>query len=205
MGNRKDFRMNSRKKLLCFALIVLLRQSLISELTVPSIISDNMVLQRETCVPIWGWANAHQEVIIESSWLDKPYKTKADASGRWIIKIETPRAEGSYEMTISTESGKIELKNILMGEVWLCSGQSNMVLPVSQVNNAEREITEANYPQIHFFTVDRAVAEEPVDDVNGKWVLCNPETVKDFSAVGYFFGREVHNKIGVPVGLINSG
>jgi sialate O-acetylesterase len=168
----------------------------------PKIIGSNMVLQRNVKTPVWGWANKGEKVRI--SFAGKNYTTTANSSGKWIVYMDPLPEGGPYDLTISA-SNKIILKNILIGEVWVCSGQSNMEWPVSSTNNAEAEIAVANYPKIRLFTVPKKVSAIPKDDIeSGEWVECSPSTIPGFSAVGYFFGRNLQKHLNVPVGLINS-
>ncbi|MDP4275284.1 MAG: sialate O-acetylesterase [Bacteroidota bacterium] len=183
-----------------------------ANVTLPSIISNNMVLQQNTTVTFWGWADAGEQVTITASWNSarKVYAV-ADAKGNWKANFITPRAGGPFKITIKGKN-KIDLTNVLTGEVWLCSGQSNMQFTMGRkekswrtgVLNYEKEIAAANYPKIRLFQVDQKTAAEPQKDVSGKWTECTSATVYDFSAVAYYFGRELHRKLNVPIGLINS-
>jgi len=172
-----------------------------ADVRLPSIIGDHMVLQRELPVKVWGWADPLEKVTVTLA--EQRASTVADAAGRWQV-VFSPVASGEpLEMTIEGKN-TIKLSDILVGEVWVCSGQSNMQWSVQASNNAEEEIAAAKFPQIRLFTVARNVAAHPVDDCQGQWQPCSPETVPGFSAVGYFFGRMLHKELGVPVGLINS-
>jgi sialate O-acetylesterase len=175
----------------------------LANVKLPAIIGDNMVLQQGRKLPIWGWADPGEEVMVSVSWNTMSWAVTADANGKWMFKMNPPKAGGPYEMTISGKN-VIQLKNIMVGEVWICSGQSNMEFAVRGANNAEQEIADANYPNVRLFTVKRTVAEKPQSDCSGSWTPCSPETVPGFSAVGYFFGRELYKKLGVPIGLIHS-
>jgi sialate O-acetylesterase len=171
----------------------------------PSIISDNMVLQQGEGdnTPIWGWADPGKKITITASWGGK-WKATSDANGNWMVKIKPGKAGGPYEMTIS-DGNPITLKNILVGEVWVCSGQSNMEFTVKQANNSAQEIADANnYPQIRSFNVGRKVIYTPMHNCNGKWQVCSSQTAGNFTAVGYFFGRELNKQLNVPIGLIHT-
>jgi sialate O-acetylesterase len=169
----------------------------------PAVISDNMVLQAGSRVSLWGWADPNEEIGVTRSWRQADLTVQADDRGRWVFQIDAPDIGGPYEMTFKGKN-TVAVKNILVGEVWICSGQSNMEMAVRSAASAEQEAAAANYPQIRLFTVEKKVAEKPLDDCRGKWVACSPETVGNFSAVGYFFGREIHKEIKQPVGLIHT-
>lgn len=171
------------------------------EVRLPAIISDNMVLQQETKVRIWGSANPGERVTVT---LDKKHASAvADAQGRWQLFIGPLKAGGPFELTVKGEN-VLSIKNVLVGEVWVCSGQSNMEWPVANTFDAEKTVAQANQPQIRLFTVVHQTAASPQSDVQGRWVVTTPDDVAQFSAVGYFFGRELHQQLKVPVGLINS-
>jgi len=167
----------------------------------PAIFGDGMVLQRETPVPVWGWADADEEVTVTIGASQAVAKT--DPSGAWKVSLAALGSPGPYKMTVSGKN-TVEFKDVLVGEVWLCSGQSNMAWPMNAVMNAEEEKASANFPQIRLFNVPNRPAGTPESDVDAAWKICSPETVGDFSAVGYFFGREIQKILNVPVGLINS-
>lgn len=171
--------------------------------------SDNMVLQQKTDAPIWGKAKPNSTVKITTSWDKQTYTAKSDANGSWNIAVKTPSAGGPYELTIS-EKNTIRLKNVLIGEVWICSGQSNMEMPLAgwgQIANYKKEIAEANYPSIRLFQVQRTTSPHPLDDVtvaSGGWQLCSPTSIPEFSATAYFFGRDLYQSLNVPIGLIHT-
>lgn len=172
-----------------------------ADVKLPTVIGDNMVLQQGRKIPIWGQADPGEKVTVT---LGKDTATAtADRDGRWMVKLKKQKAGGPHEVTITANS-TITLKNVLIGEVWVCSGQSNMQMSVTGVRDAPKEIAEADYPNIHLFAVPNVTAAEPQRDCKGSWVTCSPQTVPGFSAVGYFFGRELHRKLGVPIGLINT-
>ena len=173
--------------------------------TLPSIFSDNMVLQQNATVKIWGWAKAYEEITVTTSWDNKSYKVMTGSSMSWEVDVTTP--EGSftpYEITVEGWR-KLTLKNVLIGEVWLCSGQSNMEWsPRNGIENGEQEIAAAQYPNIRFFQVVPRKSDTPQDDLYGEWKPCSPETMIDFSAIGYFFARDLHKELNVPIGIIGS-
>lgn len=180
-----------------------------NQIFMPSIFSDNMVLQQKSDVPIWGKARPNTKVKIKTTW-KKSAETIADKEGNWIVKIKTPKAGGPYEMKIQVGDSNIVYKNILIGEVWLCSGQSNMEMPLQgwpprdTIWGASKEIPNATNPNIRFFTVSRAVSDKPENNCNGTWVESNPETASLFSATAYFFGKKLYEELKVPIGLIHS-
>lgn len=185
-------------------LIIFLIVSSISALgnvRVPHIFGDNMVFQRDIELPIWGWADAGEQVTVEIAGNEA--KTKADSDGKWMVKLSSMNASGPYEMKISGKN-TINLTNIMVGEVWVCSGQSNMEWPVAAVQNSEKEIAEANYPNIRLFQVPNKTAGRPRPDVDAEWRVCKPETIRHFSAVAYFFAREINKELTVAVGLIDT-
>jgi sialate O-acetylesterase len=175
-----------------------------ADFRLPTIFSDNMVLQQDKDIPIWGWADAGDDVTVAIA--DQSQRATSDADGRWHVKLQ-PFSRGAQplEMTVATPKKTIVINNILVGEVWLCSGQSNMVMGMPGVENAAAEMAAANYPQLRQFIVETADGTpEPKDDVPGRWLVCDPKDVARFSGVAYYFGRDVHETLKVPVGLINS-
>jgi len=174
-----------------------------AEVRLPAIIGDNMVLQRGKKVPIWGWAQPGEEVMVGVSWTSMRWAITANEEGKWIFKMNPPKTSGPHEMSISGKN-LIKIKNIMVGEVWVCSGQSNMQWTVRNSANAEEEIAAAKHPNIRLFTVTRKIAHTPQTDCEGSWSECSPETIPNFSAVAYYFGRELHKELNVPIGLIHT-
>lgn len=174
-----------------------------AKIKLPAVISDNMVIQQGMEAPIWGWAEPGEKIEVVLNNRIPIETTSADESGRWMVKLHAQKAGGPYRMTVKGEN-TITLNNVLVGEVWVCSGQSNMEMAVSRSANAEQEIAAANYPGIRLFTVERNVADKPQLDCVGSWQLCSPENAGSFSAAAYFFGRELHNELGAPIGLIHT-
>jgi sialate O-acetylesterase len=188
--------------------ILLLFASAIS-VELPSLFTDNMVLQQNQKVKIWGTSEAGEQVKISASW-GATASTTVSGSGKWVCDLTTPAAGGPFTVIINDDSGSVELTNVLVGEVWFCSGQSNMEMPLSgwlpndPIKNSEQEIKNADYPLIRMFTVARNASFTPQTDVNGSWLECTPQTVPGFSATAYFFGRKLFNELNVPIGLIHS-
>jgi len=168
----------------------------------PLIFSDGMVLQRNKEIPIWGWADANEKVVVH---FNKQTKTiQADKTGKWIIKLAAEKAGGPFELII-TGKNKIIIKDVLVGEVWICSGQSNMEFQVSKTKNAEKEIADSNYPMIRHFGVAQDLSGKPKDDLKaGKWEISSKETVGNFTAVGYFFAKKLYAELKIPIGIINT-
>jgi len=197
-------------KTIVSSLFLLISLSLFAKVELPVIFTDNMVLQQQTDAPVWGKASPGKTVEIVTSWDNQKYTTKAAADGSWKTSIKTGAAGGPYSITIS--DGKIlELKNVMLGEVWICSGQSNMEMPLAgwgQVLKYKEEIAAANFPDIRFLHVDRATAMLPQASVKvsaGGWQVCSPATIAEFSSTAYFFGRNLHqNMNNIPIGLINT-
>lgn len=176
-----------------------------TELELATVFSDHMVLQRDKPVPVWGWADPGEQVRVEFAGQKKT--ATADAAGKWIVKLDpVPAGAEPRIMVIQSERPNRELQvaDILVGEVWLGSGQSNMAMLVARARDFETEKTAANLPLIRMFKEESGAAEIPQPDAKGKWVVCSPDTVGSFSATLFFFGRALHRSLDVPVGLINS-
>jgi sialate O-acetylesterase len=187
--------------LLIIGLTIAITPAARADVRLPALIGDNMVVQQGVVARVWGWAEPGEQVTV--SMAGKSAKAKADAKGRWEARIGPFKAGGPFEMRIEGKNAVV-LKNVLVGEVWLGSGQSNMEWPLQNAAHGGDEVARANHPEIHLFTVTKATSLEPRDDVRGRWVVCTPENAATFSAVAYFFGRELSEKLKVPVGLIHS-
>ncbi len=176
-----------------------------ADVRLPAILGDHMVLQQQRDVTVWGWADPEERVVVTATWADDARgETAADAEGRWSVTLPTPEAGGPYEVAIEGRN-RIVLEDVLIGEVWVCSGQSNMEWPMTAVDDAQAEIaTASSYPTIRLFDIRNEFAASPREDCTGQWAVCSPESVAGFSAVAYFFGRELVDELDVPVGLINS-
>ncbi len=174
------------------------------------IFGDHMVLQRSASVPIWGWADPGEEIVVTPSWASGganssgQVRAVATAAGEWRVRLSTPPAGGPHAISVQGQSSGVLLKDILAGEVWICSGQSNMQWTVSQGADAAFEGRAANHPRIRFFQAKQSFAMEPAADISGSWSVCSPATAPGFSAVSYYFGRELQAKLGVPIGLVST-
>ena len=169
----------------------------------PAVIGDNMVLQRGQPAPIWGWADKGEEVTVAVA--GQTLTAKAGDDGRWKVALKKLDVGQPLEMTVKGSSGSaVTVRNILVGEVWVGSGQSNMEMSVGSSKNAAQEIAAAKYPNIRLFTVAKKKAVEPQTDCTGQWIECSPSTVPGFSAAAYYFGRQLHKELHVPVGLIHT-
>lgn len=197
----------------CFSAIfcLFLHYSLSAAIRLPAIISDNMVLQQKSKVAVWGWADPGEKVTITSTWDKKTTTVTTGTDGKWLTYISTRAAGGPYTLTF-TASNTLQVKNILLGEVWLASGQSNMEFFVAKTRSSsytgvidyENEIKAANFPNIRQIDVGNKNAGEPQADFKGDWKVCSPQTVDTFSAVAYYFAKKLHQQTGFPIGIINS-
>lgn len=175
--------------------------SLQAEVRMPALFGDHMVLQRGQPNPVWGWAAPGETVTVKIG--RQSHSALADRSGKWRITLDPMEVGAPLELNISGEN-TVTIQDVLIGEVWLCSGQSNMEWPVSRAKDADLEIRTAQYPKIRLITVPRMGTQEPRPDFEGNWERCSPRTVGEFSAVGYYFGRTLHQTLGVPIGLIDN-
>lgn len=188
--------------LVAFFLCFLSGQLSQAQLRLPAIFGDHMVLQQKQANPVWGWAVPGEKVTVEIH--GQSHMTEADQQGHWKINLRPIPAGGPYQMRIEGEKSKFFLDDILVGEVWICSGQSNMAWALRNTNSAELATLTADYPNIRLITVPRVGTQEAQDDFQGEWTACSPESVPDFSAIGYFFGRRLHHAVDVPIGLIDN-
>lgn len=172
-----------------------------AEVRLAAVFGDNAVLQRGRPIPVWGWADPGETVTVEF----RGRRTRTTSSnGRWIVRLPRENAGGPDSLVVRTATQTITLTNILVGEVWVCSGQSNMEWPLSRSENPQPDIAAAAHPQIRLFTVPKLKADHPVEDVKSRWNLCEPTTVPGFSAVAYYFGQALQTARNVPVGLIHT-
>ena len=199
-----------RKEIACFYLICLFMPGLfcVAQPRMASLFTDNMVLQQQSMVPLWGWNRPGATIRIKTSWSPKTYQTQAGKDSMFRVYIETPKAGGPYTITLQ-EGKSIQLQNILIGEVWLCSGQSNMEMPVKgfkgqPIVGSNEAILKSTNPKIRVYTVPRSSEFQP--QANSKpsaWKEADPETISNFSATAYFFGKDLQEVLQMPVGLIN--
>lgn len=177
-----------------------------AEVKLPAIFSDGMVMQQQSNANLWGTATAGKQVVITTGWNNKQYRTKADATGKWQVAVATPKAGGPYTLTFN-DGQTTSLKNVLVGEVWLCSGQSNMEMPMKGFKNqpvagANMDVLKSKNPAIRLFSVKRTSTLLPQTDVVGSWREAEPKTVYEFSATAYYFGKLIQEMLQVPVGLV---
>lgn len=196
---------------LLLLLLVLPAPGLQAQLRLPALISHNMVLQQRGQAALWGWAAPREKVTITTGWNHRTHTVTADSGGRWKTYVATGRAGGPYTITFKGRN-TIKVEGVMLGEVWLASGQSNMEFFVGKMPNPsytgvlryEEEIRAADYPAIRMLDVANRVADTPQEDCTGTWKVCSPQTADTFSAVAYFFARKLHRETGYPVGIINA-
>lgn len=191
-----------------FSAVSIISVDVYAEIKLPAIFGNNMVLQQKSDAAIWGSASKNATVKITTSWNNVSYSTRSDNTGKWLVKVKTPSAGGPFNIEIS-DGKKLTLKNILIGEVWVCSGQSNMEMPMKGFRNqpilgATEAIAVSTNNNIRLITVKRATSLNELDDFSGEWKMCLPENVSEFSATAYYFGNLINKALNVPVGLINS-
>ena len=195
------------RRMICCAVIglflIITAHDTFSQLELGSPFGNNMVLQHDQPTKIWGWAAPGEEVTVQIQQLTGT--ATAGDDGTWNLELAAPGLGEAFSISVKAESGAIKLTNVVAGEVWICSGQSNMEWPVEKSNHADDEIAAANYPMIRHMKVDRVTSLSPQDKApNSGWDVCSPETVGDFTAVGYFFARRLHEDLQVPIGLVNT-
>jgi sialate O-acetylesterase len=196
------------KLVIAVILLVFTAESL-AKFELPSIIDHYMVLQQNTEVNLWGWIDSGEHIEVSPDWLKQRFTAKANNDGKWELKIPTINAGGPYTITFKTSQEIRIIHEVMLGEVWICSGQSNMDMPLEKswaegVLNYQYEIANSNKPLIRLFTVDRWYGSKPKEKCGGRWRPCLPETSAEYSAVAYFFAKEITEKLGIPVGLIHT-
>ena len=190
------------KKIFLFILLFI-SQLTFAQLKLARLFSDHVVLQRQKPIPVWGWATAKDKIMVTLAGQTQTAIT--DANGKWALKFNPLEAGGPHVMFVSDKSNSLKINDILIGEVWLCSGQSNMEWSVKQADNYLKEKKNANFPQIRHFYVEHEVTMTPeIDLKSGEWKVASEETVGDFTAVGFFFAREIYKKLNIPVGLLHA-
>ena len=187
----------------CFVIHFFLSICLWANIRLPAAVGSHMVLQQRSVITIWGWCEVDEKIKLKTSWDTATYTTTGSTSAKWEMKINTPAAGGPYQVTIDGNN-KIILDDVLIGEVWICSGQSNMEMSMGWGLPYNDEAAAATDKNIRFFNIPRTAADYPQDDVRAEWVVCNPEDMKKFSTVAYFFGKSLRENLNVPVGLIEA-
>ncbi|HZH38352.1 MAG TPA: sialate O-acetylesterase [Flavisolibacter sp.] len=191
-------------KKICFLWLLAAAQvAAFAKVRLPAVLGNHMVLQQNTDALLWGWSEPGEKITIRCTWDTATYTTVGTANANWQLTVKTPAAGGPHKITI-TGYNRIELDDVLIGEVWLCSGQSNMQMDVGWGLPYAKEVSEATNKNIRFFFIPRTTSQHPQDDLDGRWVVCTPDEMKRFSAVGYFFGKDVTEKLAFPVGLIGA-
>ncbi len=182
-----------------------------SAIRLPALIGNNMVLQQNATIRVWGWADAGEKVVIQASWQNAPVITTTPATGTWSTTLNTPKAGGPYKMTITGNDYSIIIGNIMIGEVWVCSGQSNMEFTMRGLGGwknynpeVRNEVASGKYADVRLFTVGRDTSAVPLANCKGSWRTADTNTVNDFSATAWFYGAYLNEKLGVPVGLIST-
>ena len=206
----KSEKISKMKKFLLFAVLLVVVGMAQANVTLPSVFTDNMVLQQQTTLKLHGKASPNTRVSVQTGWSRTALTVEADATGNWALEIRTPKAGGPYTLTFD-DGSPLVLKNVLVGEVWLGSGQSNMEMPVEgwgKVLNFEEEIKNANYPNIRLFQVKKVVDLKPRDCFSleynmGGWQECSPTTIPNFSALCYFYALRLWEELKVPIGVID--
>jgi len=176
----------------------------IAQIRLPAVFASNMVIQRNTEIPIWGWAGPTQDIQIQVSWDTTTVQTKVSNTSLWQASIKTPSAGGPHTITIKAGSEKKTIENVMSGDVWLCSGQSNMEWNMDASADGKPYLGQINDPQIRLFQVPRSAAYTPQVKGEGNWNLCNGEPLRWFSAVAYYFGKTLNTELNIPIGLIHS-
>jgi len=192
------------KKYLLASILFLFTATSYAKIRLPNILGSNMVLQQKSTTKLWGWAEPGEKIKIITSWDNKLIESVTDGNARWQIDIQTPQAGGPYNITLQG-GNKIVLDNILIGEVWVCSGQSNMEWSYNQgITSIKDEFSELNKRNIRLFNIPKTTSNTPQDNNEGNWSICDSNTIKNFSAVGYYFGKHLNEDLDVPIGLIGS-
>ena len=198
-----------KNKILLIISVFTFNLTVSQDLKLPTIFSNNMIMQQQSVVSIWGWSKPNSKVSINVSWNKKKYKTKSNNSGEWLLNILTPKAGEAHEISITTNSDLIHITNVLMGEIWIASGQSNMQMNLNGYMNepiigANYAIANSKNSHIRFFTVERNTSKTPLDNLKGKWSVSNQENSPFFSAVAYSFAKYLNKTLDIPIGIIHT-
>ena len=172
------------------------------QLYLPNLFSDNMVLQRDSQVPVWGWSEPGQTITVTGSWNAIAVSSDVDVNGNWGVDLQTPPAGGPYQLQVSSGQKAIVFNNVMSGDVWVCSGQSNMAFTLDRVIDGTQEVADAVHPDIRLMAPIKLASDVPQENVGGNWVECSPESVPTFSAVGYYFCLTLQQNLNIPIGLI---
>ena len=192
------------KKFIVFPVLLFLSVALKANIRLPNIINNNMVLQQQSTVKLWGWAGPNEKVYVTTSWNNKRDSVVTTRDANWMLTVQTPAAGGPYTITLKGEN-TIVLNNVLIGEVWVCAGQSNMEMNYNWgLPDVKAALANCANSNIRFFYIPKSTAKYPQDNCGGEWVNCDSNTLKSFSAVGYFFGKKLNADLNVPIGLINA-
>lgn len=197
--------MDRFKKYDTFFLVIfclLISQSIRAEIKLPGYFTDNMMLQRDMPIKIWGWGNRYETVTV--SIHDQKVNTRCKKDGTWEIILSPIPYGGPYSLTVQGKENSIKIENILIGDIWLCSGQSNMEWTVEQSANSKQEVQNANYPEIRALKVPKSIKNSPQDNFNAQWEICSPSTVGAFSGIAYYYARALYKEVQIPIGIINA-
>ena len=197
--------MDRFKKYDTFFLVIfclLISQSIRAEIKLPGYFTDNMMLQRDKPIKIWGWGNRYETVTV--SIHDQKVNTRCKKDGTWEIILSPIPYGGPYSLTVQGKENSIKIENILIGDIWLCSGQSNMEWTVEQSANSKQEVQNANYPEIRALKVPKSIKNSPQDNFNAQWEICSPSTVGAFSGIAYYYARALYKEVQIPIGIINA-
>jgi sialate O-acetylesterase len=198
MDRTFNTRMARQTGMMALAAAILLA-SAHAAVSVPHIFSNDMVLQREMPIPVWGWADPGEKVTVALA--ETSAEATADADGNWKVALPAAKAGGPFTLTVTGKT-TLTFTNVMVGEVWFCSGQSNMEMPINNLNKRDQYIKAGKFPNIRLFLIPHKACGMPNSDVEATWWVCTPENMRRFSAAGYFFGKEIHEQLNVPVGMI---
>ncbi len=198
-------RLIKSKSIILTVLLTFISGIITAQLRVPSIYCDHMVVQQNSDVPVWGWSEVNDQITVKASWDNIEAKAVGShTNGRWLVKLKSPHAGGPFTIEIKNAYKTIVLSDVMVGEVWVCSGQSNMEFRLAGATTGKDEIAAATHAEVRFFKIPKTASEYPQDICNGSWVSSNAADMPDFSAVGYYFAKELSTRLNVTVGMINS-